>query len=74
MSFMRKDRVLEDRVGEIRVKGDVGQALHSENIFFFLCKRQKLCTKKDLTPIFGPRFLTPIFFKTAVQYLVGDGL
>ena len=51
MSFMRKDRVLEDRVGEIKVKGDVGQALHSENIFFFLRKRQKLCTNKDLTRI-----------------------
>ena len=34
MSFMTKDRFLEDRVGEIRVKGDLCQALHSENIFF----------------------------------------
>ena len=34
VTFMRKDRVFEDRVGEIRVKGDLGQALHSENIFF----------------------------------------
>ena len=62
MSFMRKDRVLEYRVGEIRVKGDVGQALHSENVFFFLCKRQKLYTKKDLTPILRfCRFCDPDF-------------
>ena len=60
---MRKDRVLEYRVGEIRVKGDVGQALHSENVFFFLCKRQKLYTKKDLTPIL------PILPHTSVDTL-----
>ncbi len=29
---MRMDRILEDRVGEIIVKGDLGQALHSENM------------------------------------------
>ena len=52
MSFMRKDRVSEGRVGEIRVKGDVGQASHSENIFFFLRKRQKLCTDPDFLPDF----------------------
>ena len=53
MTFMRKVRVFEDRVGEIRVKGDLGQALHSENIFFLSSSTTKVVHKERPDPDFS---------------------